>query len=135
VRILVLVLLLLGAHFSLTPFAPAQAGKARFYWPFAADSRSILSRVGGLPSQSGSIVTPLLGGLAGLCFLAAVPALFSVVVPASWWPFLVAVGSVASILLYVLYLGPNSLLPIAIDLVLLWGVLIQHWTVAALRGG
>ncbi len=36
-RIIVLVLLVAASHFSLTPFAPASAGKAGLMWPFAAD--------------------------------------------------------------------------------------------------
>ena len=39
----------------------------------------------------------------------------------------------ASILLYVLYLGPFSLFPTLVDLILLWGVLNQHWTAITLR--
>ena len=133
-RIVVLALLIVAAHFSLTAFAPGQAGKALIYWPFAADSKPILAGVGGLPQQGGSILTPALAGLAGLCLLAAVAALFGVVVPADWWTLLVVAGSVLSITLFVLYLSPLSLLPIAIDLTLLWGVVLQHWTATALRG-
>jgi len=77
-RIIVLVLLIVAAHFSLIPFAPTSAGKAWFMWPFAADSKSWLGFVGGLPRQSGSVVTPLLAGLAGLGLLAAALGLFGV---------------------------------------------------------
>ncbi len=131
-RIFVMVLLLLGAHFSLTVFAPAPAGKAKFYWPFAEDSKPIVGGIGGLPKQGNSVVIPLLALLAGLCLLAATLALFSVAVPKDWWPALVVAGSSASIVLYVLYLGPNALLPMAIDVVLLWGVLVQHWSATGL---
>lgn len=58
-RIVALVLLLLGAQFSATVFAPAATGKAWLLWPFANDSKSWLGVVGGLPKQSGSVVTPL----------------------------------------------------------------------------
>lgn len=132
-RIVVIVLLLLGAHFSLTVFAPAQAGKAMFYWPFAHDSKPILNNIGGLLKVGESIVTSLLGAVAGLSFLAAVITLFGWVIPAYLWPVLVIVGALASILLYILYFGIYSLVPIAIDAVLLWGVLVQHWTVSGLR--
>lgn len=38
-RFVVLALLLLGAQFSATAFAPAEAGKAWLLWPFADDSK------------------------------------------------------------------------------------------------
>lgn len=133
-RFVILVLLLLAAHFSLTPFAPAPAGKASFYWPFAADSRSWLTTLGGLPQSLGSVITPLLAGLAGLGFLMAALSLFGWVVPANWWLPTIVVAVVASIGLYSLYFGLWSLLPIAIDSVLVWGVFIQHWTATGLRG-
>ena len=103
-------------------------------WPFAADSKSWLGFVGGLPRQSGSAVTPLLAGLAGLGLLAAALGLFGVLVPANGWPVLVIVSASASILLYVLYFRVWAILLIVIDAVLLWGVLAQHWSVALLRG-
>ena len=61
-KILVILLLFLAAHFNATPFAPAPAGAAKFYWPFAADSKSWLTAIGGLP-ESGGIVTSLLAGV------------------------------------------------------------------------
>lgn len=133
-RIIVLVLLLLGAQFSATVFAPAAAGKAWLLWPFADDSKSWLSVVGGLPKQSGSVVTPLLGGVATLCFLAAALGLFGIVVPADWWRPLVLVAVFASALLHVLFFGVWALAPIAVDVVLVWGVLLQNWSVSTLTG-
>ena len=53
--------------------------------------------------------------------------------PAHWWLPLVVVAAVASLLLYVLYFGVWALLPMALDAVLLWGVLARHWSVAGLR--
>ena len=133
-RFIILLLLLLAAHFSLTPFAPAPTAKASFYWPFAVDSKSWFTALGSLPQQLGSVFTPVLAGLAGLGFLMAVWCLFGWVVPANWWLPTIVVASAASIGLYVLYFGLWSFLPIAIDGVLLWGVFVQQWTVAGLRG-
>ena len=131
-RIVVIIILLLAAHFNLTAFAPAQAGKATFYWPFAADSRSWLSFIGGLPQQSG-LLTTLLAAVAGLGFLAAAFALIGWIVPEDWWLPLVIIAAIVSAMLYVLYFGGNALIPIALDAVMLWGVTVQGWTVAALR--
>lgn len=132
-RYVVFALLLIAAHFAFTPFAPAPKGWIG--WPFGADSKPIFSFIGGLPSQSGNVLTPLLAGLAGLGFLGAVAALAGVAIPANWWKPLVMVAGIASALLYVLYFGKWSLLPLALDGVLLWGVLAQSWSVEMLRGG
>jgi hypothetical protein len=133
-RLIVIALLLLAAHFNLTALAPAPAGKGSLYWPFAADSHPWLSMIGGPPQQSGSLVTPLLAGIAGLCFLAAAMSLIGWLVPAGWWRLLVLVAAACSIMLYGLYIGPVALIPLSIDGLLLWGLLAQSWSVTALRG-
>src|SRR3990172_2918439 len=81
-RIFVAVLLLLGAQFCLTAFAPTPAGKAWILWPFAEDSKPILNGVGGLPKQPGSLLTVLLAGVAGVGFLAAALGVFWRGIPA-----------------------------------------------------
>jgi len=126
-KIIVIALLLLGAQFSLTAFAPAEKGKAWILWPFSADSHPWLSFIGGLPAQSGSILTPLLAGLAGLGFLAAVGSLLGIVIPAKWLLTLVLVSSAASLLLFVLYFNALALAPIVVDVALLCGVMSQGW--------
>jgi hypothetical protein len=130
-RIIVIVLLLLGVQFVLTAFAPAGAGKAWFLWPFASDSKSWLGLVGGLPKQSGSAITPILAGLAGLGFLTGVLALLGWFVPVNWFGPLVLVSSIASAILFILYNGVWAIAPLVLDLVLLWGVLLQKWTVSS----
>jgi hypothetical protein len=133
-RYIVLALLLVSAHFALTPFAPGPAGTAKIYWPFAADSKPWLGFAGGLPAQSG-IITAFLAGLAGLGFLAAALGLFWNGIPSTWWPVLVIVAAAASILLYVLYFGVWAILPLLLDAVLLLGVFFRHWSASGLRGG
>lgn len=132
-RFLVLVLLLAAAHLALTPFAPGP--KAWIGWPFAVDSKSWLSVIGGLPSQSGGLVTTLLAGIAGAGLLVAAAGLFWNFIPAQWWPAIVLVSAAASGLLYVLYFGVYAIVPLVLDLVLVLGVTLQHWTVSGLRGG
>lgn len=122
-RILVTALLIVGAHFSLTALIPGP--KALVYWPFGADSK---------PIAGAGVLTPLLAVVAGAALLAAAAALFGLIIPEGWFVPLVIVGSIASILLYMLYLSVYSIVPIAFDAILLWGVLAQQWTAISLRG-
>lgn len=131
-KAILIALLVLAAHFSATPFAPAPAGTAKFYWPFAADSKSWLTAIGGLPA-SGGIVTSLLAGVAALGFIASLLALFGWLVPANWFATAILAASIASVVLYVLYFGAFSLLPLALDIILIWGVLARGWSVAGLK--
>lgn len=131
-HIVVLILLFLGAHFAGTAFVPST--KASIIWPFAGETRPVLAGIGGLPSQSGSVVVPLLAGLSVLAFIAAGAALLGLLIPAEWFTMLVVAGSLASIALFILFAGPWAILPIVVDAVLLWGVLLQQWTVPMLRG-
>ena len=131
-KAILIALLVLAAHFSATPFAPAPAGAAKFYWPFAADSKSWLTAIGGLPA-SGGIVTSLLAGVAALGFIASLLALFGWLVPANWFAPAILAASIASVVLYVLYFGAFSLLPLALDIILIWGVLARGWSVAGLK--
>ncbi len=128
-RLVITLLLVLGAHFSMTVNVPAAAGRAWIGWPFATDSHLLVNLGGNIAPM-----TQALAPLAAACFLGAALALFGILVPASWWTPLVLVGSASSVLLFGLYLGPLAILPLAIDLILLWGVLGQAWSVASLHG-
>jgi len=127
-RWLVIITVLLGAHFALTAIAPGE--KALFYWPFTKDSRPALNFLGSATKS----LTQVISVIAGLCFLASAAALFGWLIPASWWTVLVMVGAVASAILYVLYFSSNALIPLAINAFLLYGIFVLHWTVAGLRG-
>ena len=124
-RILITVLLIVGAHFSLTALIPGP--KSLFYWPFGPDSKPIIGVGAGAPTQVMAVI-------AGASLLAAAAALFGLIIPEGWFVPLAVVGSIASILLYVLYFSVYSIIPFAIDAILLWGVLAQQWTVASLQG-
>ncbi len=127
-RWLVIVTLLLGAHFALTAIAPGE--KALFYWPFAKDSKPTLDILGSATKP----VTQLLSVAAGLCLLASVAAILGWLILPTWFIPLTIIGAAASTLLFLLYIGINALVPLAIDALLLWGVFGWHWTVATLRG-
>ena len=131
-KAVIITMIVFAAHFSATPFAPALAETAKFYWPFEADSKPWLGFIGGLPA-SGRLVTAFLAGVATLGFIASLLALFGRLVPAHWFTPLTVAASIASVLLYILYFGISSLLPIALDAVLLWGILAGDWSNAGLK--
>jgi len=130
-RWLIIVILVLGAHFSLTAIAPGGAGKALFYWPFAKDRQPTIDIFG----SATKVITKVLSILAGLSFLASVAALLGWLVPANWWSSLVIIGSVSSAVLFLLYVDLFAFIPLVIDAVLLMGIFVWHWTVVSLQGG
>ena len=63
-----------------------------------------------------------------MCLLLAACAFLGWLVPASWFPGLIAVGAIGSIILQVVWISGWAVLPIAIDAALLWMVLGLHLT-------
>ena len=55
-------------------------------------------------------------------------------IPADWFRPAAIAGAIASAILFLLYLGPWAVVPLALDAVILWGVLLQDWTPASLAG-
>ena len=135
-RILVLALLLLGAHLNLAAIVPLQAGDTpppwwvggRLLWPFAVKTRTLLPAGDVL-----NAVTPILAFASAACFLLAVAALLRWVVPEGWFPWLIVTGTGLSIALQVIWFSGWAVLPLLVDGALLWTVLGQHVTVAGLR--
>jgi len=94
---------------ALVPAAPGQAPPpwwvgGGLLWPFFADKRTLLP-----PGDLLGTLTPLLGVGAAACFPMAAAALFGVVVPAPWFPWVIVAA-------------------------LLWAVFGWHVTVGSLRG-
>ncbi|MGD9048899.1 MAG: hypothetical protein PVF77_12665 [Anaerolineae bacterium] len=135
--ILMLVLLLLGAQLNLTAIVPLQAGDTpppwwvggRLLWPFAVETRTVLP-AGDLLNA----ITPILAFASAACFLLAVAALLRWVVPEGWFRWLIATGAVLSITLQVIWFSVWAVLPILVDVAVLWAVLGQRVNVASLRG-
>jgi hypothetical protein len=129
-------LLFLGWHFATTFFVPAGAPRARgsVIWPFGQESQPPLSAIRGVlaprtvPSEGAPTVALVLAATASIGFLVALAALFGVIVPLDWWGPAVVVAAAASGVLFVMYLGPWSLLPLLVDSLLLWGVLVRGWS-------
>lgn len=132
-----LVLLLLGAHLNLTALVPLKAGDptppwwvgGRLVWPFAVQTRTLLP-----PGDALNTATPLLAISAAVCFLVAAAALMKWwSVPAAWFPWLIVAGAACSIVLQVIWLTGWAVLPLLVDLALLWAVFGRHVTVSSLR--
>jgi hypothetical protein len=134
---MILVLLLLGAQLNLSVLVPLQAGQApppwwvggRLLWPFAVETRTLLP-----PGDALNTLTPVLGIASAMCFLLAAAALLPWGVPGQWFPWLIVAGAVLSIVLQVIWLSSWAVLPLLVDVALLWAVFGSHVTVGSLRG-
>jgi len=135
--IVILVLLLLGAQLNLSVLVPLQAGQApppwwvggRLLWPFAVETRTLLP-----PGDALNTLTPILAIASAMCFLLAAAALLRWVVPGQWFPWLIVAGAVLSIVLQVIWFSGWAILPLLVDVALLWAVFGSHVTVGGLRG-
>jgi hypothetical protein len=137
VWIITLVLLLLGAHLSLTAIVPLQPGSppppwwvgGRLLWPFAVETRTLLA-----PGDALNALTPILAITSALLFLMAAAALLRWAVPQSWFQWLIVAGLALSVALQVIWFTGWAVLPLLVDVALMWAVFGQHITVSNLRG-
>ncbi len=135
-KALILILLLLGAHLSLTALVPAAAGQGPppwwvgggLLWPFFADTSTLLAD-GGIRD----VLTPILGITGCLALLLAAGALLGWLVPASWLRTLIVVGAVSSIVVQVVWISGWAILPLAVNAALLWSVFGARATVGRSR--
>ena len=135
--IVILGLLFLGAQLNLTALVPLQAGDppppwwvgGRLLWPFAVETRTLLP-----PGDTLNALTPILGIASAGCFLLAAAALLRwVVVPGQGSPWLIAAGVILSIALQVVWLSGWSVLPLLVNVALLWAVYGSRVSVGSLR--
>jgi|SRR3990170_3913465 len=134
--IVVLILILLGAQLNLTALVPLKVGDptppwwvgGRLIWPFGVETKTLLS--GDLLNT----LTPTLGVASAVLFLMAAGALLHWWVPEGWFQWLIIGGAILSIPLQVIWFSGWAVLPILVDIALLWAVFGQHITVASLRG-
>jgi hypothetical protein len=98
-------------------------------WPFAVETRTLLP-----PGDLLNTLTPILGIVSAAFFLLAAAALLRWFVPGAWFPWLIVAGAVLSIVLQVIWLSGWAILPLLVDVALLWFVFGQHVTVHSLRG-
>jgi len=107
----------------IAPRPPVTAGGPT--WPFELGRSWLLAPIG-LDARATRIVgTTLIAVTIGGFALAALTVVG--LVPAGIWPAAVTIGAIASITLLGLYFSPWLVVGVAIDAVLLWAVLINHW--------
>jgi hypothetical protein len=119
------VLLVLQAHFAASYLVPldreAQAtfgGLLRWVWPWSIGDGGLLGRIP--PSGEYPLFGVWLGGGAALLFILAALAVVGWWVPFGWWRFLAMGGATLSLLLIVGFFGATKVLPMALDLLVLW---------------
>ena len=133
-------LVFLGWHFATTYLIPAGTPRSEGWvvWPFGRDSRPALARWRGIltpdviPSDPGPTAALALAGIASVGFLVGLTGLFGILVPPEWWRTAVVLASLASAALFLLYLGRLAFVPLLVDAVLLWGVLLRDWSLDGL---
>jgi hypothetical protein len=141
-RIVVTILLIVAWHFPTTFFAPATEPNERGWliWPFGRASTPAFDGLTGViaPSAPSAIASPTIAmaaaGLASLAFIVAIAGLWGIVIPSDWWRPTAVVGALSSMVLFSIYVSPFSIIPIAIDAAVLWGVLVSGWTTESLAG-
>jgi hypothetical protein len=124
-------LLLVQAHFAASYVVPLDeesqrefGGLLRWVWPWSGGDSGLLGQVtvaSGFP-LSGFV---LAAGAATL-FVLAVLAVVDVRVPFGWWRVLAGSGAVLSLLLMAGFFGATKLLPMALDVVVLWAA-VTDW--------
>lgn len=133
--IVVFALLLLGAQLNLSGLVPLQEGGSpppwwvggRLIWPFAENTHTLLS--GDLLNT----LTPTLAVTSAICFLMAAAALMKWHVPVQWFPMLIVCGAVLSMGLQIVWFSEWAILPLVVDILLLWSVFGWHISVSGLR--
>lgn len=135
--ILMLVLLLLGAHLNLAAIVPLQTGDpsppwwvgGRLIWPFAVETRTLLPA-----GELLNTLTPILAFTSAIAFLLAAAIFLRWLPWKQWFRMFVIAGAALSIALQLIWFTGWAVLPLLVDIVLLWAVLRQQDMVVRLRG-
>ena len=124
-------LLVLQAHFAASYLVPLDreaqgtfGGLLRWVWPWAIGDGGLLGRI---PASGDYPVSGIfLAGSAAVVFFLAALAVVGIWVLFSWWRVLAMGGAILSLLLMAGFFGPTKLLPMVLDLVVLWAA-ITNW--------
>jgi hypothetical protein len=135
---LVAALLVLQAHFAASYLVPLDreaqgefGGLLRWVWPWAIGDGGLLGRI---PASGDYPLSGVfLAGSAAVVFFLAALAVVGIWVPFGWWRVLAMGGAILSLLLMAGFFGATKLLPMALDLVVLWAA-ITNWISAPPTG-
>src|SRR5215213_11174754 len=124
-------LLVLQAHFAASYLVPLDSeaqgtfgGLLRWDWPWSIGDGGLLGRI---PATGEYPISGVwLAGSAALMFFLAALAVMGWWVPFGWWRFLAMGGATLSLLLMVGFFGATKLVPMALDVVVLWAA-ITNW--------
>ena len=125
------VLLVLEAHFAASYLVPLDAeaqrtfgGLLRWAWPWSDGDSGPLGQA---TAYSGVPLSGLfLAMTAAVLFFLAALAVVGIWVPFNWWRVLAGGGAILSFLLMAGFFGATKLLPMALDLVVLWAA-VTNW--------
>jgi hypothetical protein len=132
---LLVALLVLQAHFAASYLVPLDreaqqtfGGLLRWAWPWSIGDGGLLGRI---PASGDYPLSGIfLAGSAALMFILAALAVMGWWVPFGWWRLLAMGGAILSLLLMVGFFGATKLVPMALDLVVLWAA-ITSWMPAS----
>jgi hypothetical protein len=124
-------LLVLQAHFAASYLVPLDreaqgefGGLLRWAWPWSIGDGGILGRIPA--SGEYPVIGVWLAGGAVLLFILAALAVVGWWVPFGWWRIMAIGGAFLSLLLMVGFFGVTKLLPIALDLMVLWAAITER---------
>jgi hypothetical protein len=124
-------ILVVQAHFAASYLVPLDreaqgtfGGLLRWAWPWSIGDGGILGRIP--PSGEYPVTGVWLGGGAALLFILAALAVVGWWVPFGWWRVMAIGGAILSLLLMVGFFGATKLLPMALDLVVLWAAITER---------
>ena len=131
-------LLVLQAHFAASYLVPLDreaqgtfGGLLRWAWPWAIGDGGLLGRI---PASGDYPLSGIfLAGSAAVAFFLAALAVVGIWVPFGWWRVLAMGGTILSLFLMAGFFGATKLLPMALDLVVLWAT-ITDWMSAPPTG-
>lgn len=124
-------LLVLQAHFAASYVVPLNeqaqgefGGLLRWVWPWSGGDSGFLGEV---TVASGFPLSGLfLAGIAATLFFLAALAVVEIGMPFGWWRVLTGVGAVLSFVLMAGFFGATKVLPMALDLFVLWAA-VTDW--------
>ena len=128
-------LMVLQAHFAASYLVPLDreaqgefGGLLRWAWPWSISDGGLLGRI---PASGDYPLSGIfLAGSAAVVFILAALAVVGIWVPFGWWRVLAMGGAVLSLLLMAGFFGATKLVPMVLDLVVLWAA-ITNWLPAA----